>query len=84
MALSNADRASDLYLLDIQYMQSQSDKVKFTIAGLSKTRRSGPPREVEYSGFEDNLKLCLVMSLLSYVDEQRKSVPTRNLSFSLP
>ena len=60
MALANADRASDLHILDIRYMQSQSDKVKFTIAALSKTRRSGPPREVEYSQFEDNLKLCPV------------------------
>ena len=44
MALSNADRASDLHLLDLRYMQIQPDKIKFSVPGLSKTRRSGPPR----------------------------------------
>ena len=43
MALANADRASDLHILDIRYMQSQSDKVQFTVAALLKMRRSGPP-----------------------------------------
>ena len=43
MALASADRASDLQLLDIRYMQQQGDTVKFVVAGLSKTRRSGPP-----------------------------------------
>ena len=52
-------------------MQSQSDKVKFTVAALSKTRRSGPPREVEYSQFEDNPKLCPVKFLLTYVEKTK-------------
>ena len=71
MALANANRASDLHILDIRYMQSQSDRVKFTVAALSKTRRSGPPREVEYSQFEDNPKLCPVKFLLTYVDKTK-------------
>ena len=52
-------------------MQLQSDRVKFTVAGLSKTRRSGPPREVEYSRFVDNPKLCPVNTLLAYVDKTK-------------
>lgn len=43
MALASAHRALDLHLLDIRYMQQQGDTVKFVVAGLSKTRRSGPP-----------------------------------------
>ena len=71
MAFANADRASDLHILDVRYMQSQSNKVKFTVAALSKTRRSGPPRELEYSRFEDNPKLCPVKFLLAYVDKTK-------------
>ena len=67
MVLANADRAPDLHLLDIRYMLSQPDKVKFTLAGLSKTRRSGP----EYSSFVDNPKLCPVKALINYVDETK-------------
>ena len=81
--LSNAVRAFDLHLLDVRYMQSQSDKVKFTIAGLSKTRRSGPPREVEYSRFADNLKLCPVTSLLSYVDRTKEKCTNKEFKLFL-
>ena len=68
MALAKADmyRASDLHILDIRYMQSQS-----TVAALSKMRRSEPPREVEYSQFEDNPKLYPVKFLLTYVDKTK-------------
>ena len=68
MALANADRASDLHLLDIRYMRPLPDRIKFSVPGLSKTRRSGPPREVEYSRFADDQKLCPVRALLSYID----------------
>ena len=71
MALANADRASDLHLLDIRYMKLQPDKVQFSVAGLSKTRRSGPPREVVYSGFADNPKLCPVKLLYAYIDKSK-------------
>ena len=45
MATTNADRASDLHLLDINFMQITEQEALFKIPGLSKTRRSGPPRE---------------------------------------
>ena len=83
MAPANADRASDLHLLDIRYMQSQPDKVKFTVAGLSKTRRSGPPREVEYSSFAENPKLCPVKALLVYVDKTKDKRTEKNTNSSL-
>ena len=44
LALSNADRASDIYLLNIEHMRISDCEAKFQVAGLSKTRRSGPPR----------------------------------------
>ena len=40
MALSNADRASDLHLLSIDHMWLGEEEVRFQVNGLSKTRKS--------------------------------------------
>ena len=68
LALSNADRASDISLLRfrLDYMSISSDGAKFQVNGLSKTRRSGPPREVSYSRFPET-KICPVYHLEQYV-----------------
>ena len=71
MALANADRALDLHLLDIRYMQQKRDTVKFVVAGLSKTRRSGTPQRVEYASFMDKPKLCPVKALCAYIDQTK-------------
>ena len=64
-------------------MKSQSDKLKFTIARLSKKRRCGPPRGVEYSRFADSLKLCPVTSLLSYVDRTKEKYTNKEFKLFL-
>ena len=66
MALTNADRASDLHLLDLNLKQIFSHGVRFQIAGLSKTRRSGPPREVTYFTFKECEAICPVATLEVY------------------
>lgn len=66
MALANADRASDLHLLDLNFKQVLSHGVRFQIAGLSKTRRSGPPREVTYFAFTECENICPVATLEAY------------------
>ena len=62
MALTNADRASDLHLLDLNLKRVYSHQ----IVGLSKTRRSGPLREVAYSAFKECEVICLVATLEVY------------------
>ena len=42
MAITNADRTSDLHLLDINFMQITEQEALFKIPGLSKIRRSVP------------------------------------------
>ena len=66
LALTNADRASDLHLLDLNFKQVLSHGVRFQIAGLSKTRRSGPPREVTYIAFKECEVICPVATLEAY------------------
>ena len=66
LALANADRSSDLHLLDLNLKQNLSHGVRFQIAGLSKTRRSGPPREVVYNAFKESEILCPVATLAVY------------------
>ena len=65
--LSNADRASDLHLLDIAYMKFDPTSVRFIVVGLSNTRRSGLPREVFYHRLDSNVKLCPVRTLELYL-----------------
>ena len=46
LAICNASRASDIQALDIRFRRSETDNMVFTIQGLNKTRRSGPPKQV--------------------------------------
>ena len=48
MAITNADRASDLHALDRRFLQETPEGMLFRVPGLTKTRRSGGPREVLY------------------------------------
>jgi len=57
MALSNADRCSDLAALD-------RDHMRWT---CTKTRSSGPPRAVSYSALPDDQDICPVANLKQYI-----------------
>ena len=52
LALANADRVSDLHSLDLKFRCYRYGGVSFIIPVLTKTRRSGPPREVFYAQLE--------------------------------
>ena len=65
LALANADRVSDLHLLDLKF-RYRYGRVSFIIPSLTKTQRLGPPREVFYAQLEENIKLCPVTSLKCY------------------
>jgi hypothetical protein len=69
LALTNADRCSDLAALDLSYRTYLGNGVRFIIPGLTKTRVSGPPLEALYPAFPENQKLCPVQTLRAY--EQR-------------
>ena len=66
MALSNADRCSDLAALDLNHRSFHCNGVQFIIPGLTKTRRSGPPLEVFYPAFPPEPKLCPMLTLQCY------------------
>jgi len=72
MALSNADRSSDLAALDLNHRTYQTDGVKFIIPGLIKSRRNGPPIEAFYPSFRESPKLCPVQALREYEARSRK------------
>jgi hypothetical protein len=46
LALTTTSRSSDLHLLDIQFRRYVEEGVTLQLAGLSKTRRSGPPSSI--------------------------------------
>ena len=67
LALASASRSSDLHLLDLRYIRHNVDYVEFQIAGLSKTRRSGPPRSFTVKRLPMVESLCPVVTLEAYI-----------------
>lgn len=68
LALSNASTASDLASLDIRFQQFSPEGVRFFIPGITKTRRSGPPKEAFFASFRDK-SLCPVNTLIVYEEK---------------
>lgn len=68
LALCNASRASDIQALDIRFKRSVSDNMVFTIPGLTKTRRSGPPKQVSFYAFQEAESLCPVKTIQIYIE----------------
>ena len=67
MALSNADRSSDLQALDLKFRTFVPGGVEFAIPGLTKTRRAGhPPCVTFYAEFHQDTRLCPVTVLREY------------------
>ena len=66
LALSNADRASDLQALHLTHRVFTEVGVEL-VPGLTKTRRaSQPPQIVAYGRFSEDPKLCPVSTLREY------------------
>ena len=68
MALSNADRCSDLAALDRDYIRWTLTGVQFTVVQLTKTQRTGPPRTVFYSALQDDPDICPVSNIRRYIE----------------
>ena len=64
MAITNADRASDLHGLDRKFLQETPEGMLFRVPGLTKTRRSRGPRQVLYPKFGLDDRICPVSILL--------------------
>ena len=67
LRLSNASRPSDLHALDLMY-RAFHEGVTFKISTLTKTRRSGPPKEVSFTAFVQDPILCPVATVKQYED----------------
>ena len=78
LALANANRCSDLAALDLQFCSMQSDGAKFMIPGLTKTRRTGPPKEAFFAYYSQNKKLCPVSTLIVYRQRTKDLRPSGN------
>ena len=69
MALGNASRSSDLHALDLRFIQFTPEGVTFRLPGLTKMRRSGPPREAFFAKLADDEALCPVKTLKVYEEK---------------
>ena len=67
LALSLAARCSELHLIDTRFISFSESGMRFQISGLTKTRRSGPPRQYFVSRLESNSLLCPVSLTEAYI-----------------
>ena len=66
MALTSAGRSSDIYSLDFKFRKFTPQRVEFTIAKLTKTRKCGPPKQNLFQAFQSCRVLCSVACLRYY------------------
>ena len=78
MALSNADRCSDLVALDLNFRSFVGNGARFIIPGLTKTRRNGPPLEAFYPSFPEDPRVCPVTTLRCYEDRSKQLRKTQH------
>ena len=86
MALSNADRCSNLAALDLNHHVYQTKGVRFIIPGPTKSRRNGSPIEAFYPSFQESPKLCPIQALREYAarsQEMRHAGTTNPLFISV-
>ena len=76
MALTSANRSSDLHALDLKFHHYTLEGVIFVLPTLTKTRRSGPPNEYFYCKFKEE-NLCLVHTLQIY-EQHTESLRIKN------
>jgi len=69
MALTNADRCSDLAALDRDYLWEIPSGAEFTVVRLTKTRMSDPPRTVCYPAFTGDVDICPISTLHAYISK---------------
>lgn len=76
LALTSANRCLELASLDLRFCSIQSEGARFVIPGLTKTRRTGPPKEVFFAYFPQNIRLCPVNTLVAYRERTSNLHPT--------
>ena len=84
MALTSACRGSELHQLDPTKLQRLQGKIRFTIDGLTKTRKTGqPPKQVQFTSYSKESKLDVVAALELYLDKTKRFRTNKNSQHQL-
>ena len=68
LSLTAASRVSEICQLNTEYIIEVDDKIIFTFDKLTKSWKKGrPPLSVECCAYLQNLKLCVVEAIKSYL-----------------
>ena len=69
LALTGALRASELALLDVEFMSDQGTSISFTLPGLTKTRSKTHPKcvKIDFHEFTDNPSLDVTACIRNYI-----------------
>jgi len=82
MALTNADRASDIQALDIKGLSYSPEGAVFKKVHLTKTSRPGHMPDSFYASYEEDMKLCVVTHLKEYISRTTTFRQTSSLILS--
>ena len=88
LALTGASRASELSMLNTEFLSKYSSVYIFELDGITKTRKPGdPPTKVELFRFQENLSLCVCHTIdefLSRTKERRGTETQLLISYIKP
>lgn len=72
MGLTGAMRQSELHLLRVDHLSDTGELIRFSIGGLTKTRKVGQgPLTIEFSSYPEDPKLDVVSCIRAYVSRTR-------------
>ena len=88
LALTGASRASELNMLDTEFLSRYSSKYTFELEGITKTQKPGDrPTKMDLFKFQENLSLCVCHTIDEFLSrtKERRGAETRLLiSYNKP
>ena len=71
LALTGASRASELNMLDTEFLSRYSSRYTFELEGITKTQKPGdPPTKIELFKFQENLSLCVCNTIDEFLSRK--------------
>ena len=78
LAVVAPKRVSEISRLNTQFMKFTQNGVVFELPGLSKTQKTGKPKQIVYGKNDENNKLCVIHCLKSYISRTQSKRDNSN------
>ena len=78
LAVVAPKRVSEISRLNTKFMKFTQNGVVFELPGLSKTQKTGKPKQIVYGKNDENNKLCVIHCLKSYISRTQSKRDNSN------